>query len=146
MTKVYLVWSGEYSSKDVEGVFSTREAAEAFAAEVDKQDGSSYVEEKDLDGRAGERVLPQWTTFIGCESGATTAPEVRCSLPSRAFPEAGTYRVDHRIIWGFARKYPQISDSEPVICARSDVSADHALKLAVEKRQEWLRTRDLQPR
>ena len=120
---VYVVTSGSYSDYGIETVFSTREAAEAYIAEGEKLTYSDYnkIEEWPVDERAGFIMRPYWLVWM-MKDGST---ENTRELEALAAPTARSGEVGEIGNWGFQ--------------AESFVSAEHALKLAAEARQEWLR-------
>lgn len=121
MAKVYVLTTGEYSEYGIEGVFSTRELAESARA-VGIPDGD--VEEYDLDEMVAFEVGPMWTASIDKETGDVQIRKdgaVRFRHPSAAAHGVGS----------------------TFLIAESPVSREHAIKVAVEARQEWLRTRGI---
>jgi hypothetical protein len=123
MSTVYVVTAGCYSDYRIEGVFSTREGADRFAAEFG--DDANPIEEFEVDGRAAEsRQTIYW---------------VRVDLDG----SAGGDRATHEVTTARYTKVDQCgwgTDRSPVCWwGQSAVSRDHALKLAIEARQAWLR-------
>ena len=128
MDKVWLYTEGSYSSYCVDAVFSTKEKADAYAAERG-EDGA--IEEWDIDQFAGYVRRPWWMCRIDRETGdviergkgtEVISPHERGHVEShksgRAYPRKGWYDA---------------------ITATSFVSEQHALKLAAEARQAHLR-------
>jgi hypothetical protein len=127
--KVYLVSTGEYSDYTILGLFSTREKADAFITELAKGrfQQPNDVEEYDLDARVGQAYGPTWLARITLDTGEVRAS--KCIFDSVRHPEVCTVEPH---------------DNE-LLTAVSPISKEHATKVAVEKRQEWLRTRELGP-
>lgn len=115
--KVYVLTTGSYSDTSIVGVFSSREAAVAAGT------GDSEVndpEEYELDERAEHRYGPTWSVFFRKETGGLE-PQ-RHAWQKIRHPSAC-----------------EIQDNQYGIFVASPISAEHALKVAAEKRQEWLR-------
>lgn len=136
--KVYLVSKGEYSDWQIVGVFSTLEKAEAFlvaakGANPDKQkwDHSKYndVEEWEVDEIEDPVVKPVWKAFYclaDIPSMNLSRGEVRaCSEPERLLV-GGKFRGN-------------VTRDNTYATAKSAISREHAVKLAVEDYQAWLR-------
>jgi hypothetical protein len=130
MATVYVVTSGEYSDYRIEGTFSAREKAEAFltaafpGARRDADDAN--IEEWTLDEKEGVRLAPTHEVRIELASGQVTSYGGRMG---RVGP-GDRCRVDG--------PWPGYRDTTYLNVA-SPVSEEHAVKVAVEKRQEWLR-------
>ncbi len=133
--KVYVVTQGQYSDFHIERMFSTLEKAEAFVgngANLDEYDRYN-IEEYDVDIPTEDRVLPHWTVRLVLESGRILdAPLSRPPYYGIRNPNAGC-----KVQLCEKSQYIQ----EAYICVTSTTSTEHAMKVAVEKRQEWLRTR-----
>lgn len=127
--KVYLVSRGTYSDYEILGVFSTNARAQEYIdnrARADRGGGcgiKTYV----LDEGLKERLYMVWSTSIELSTGA---------LISR-----GTTALTPRQRWGLPKSETYLDGEARVVTARSHKSAAHALKLAVEVRQAWLRER-----
>jgi hypothetical protein len=116
--KIFIVTSGEYSDYHIEGVFSTKKLAEEFAAK-----GSGNVEEYDLDARTKDQVREVFCVEIDLHTGEINREDSVERLCGDRYTEVNIYG------------YP----SRSRIIAGSVVSRDHAIKIAVEGRQKWLR-------
>lgn len=124
MTEVYVVTQGDYSDYRIRAIFSRRETADAYVAEIKRnryEDGAE-VEVWPLDTQAGARMAPTWYVTIDLESGDVTGP--REDRPSMV--------VDRQA-------FEPIFHGRRTASVRSSVSGEHALKLAAEVRQRWLR-------
>lgn len=122
---IYAATSGEYSDYRIEGVFSTKEKADAFALLVsDANDIEEYV----LDQRADDVEGTIWSVNIYLASGDARVPPwaniKRLRNPRYTLAETQT--------WG--------SDPE-LVHAESAVSEEHVVKVASEFRQKVLRER-----
>lgn len=116
--KIYIVTSGEYSAYRIDAVFSTRELAEAFFA---GQPNEIYrIEEFDVDQAPSLR----WVTLYEIFWKNGQEPEFKESI-AQANPHSRglVYSYSNGYIGGF-----------------SEISREHAFKLAVEERQRLLRT------
>jgi hypothetical protein len=126
--KIFIVTSGEYSDYHIEGVFSTKKLAEEFVATLSRD---ARVEEYALDEKVGWAYATVHQVYIDLETGdiaSTTHQYPMLCAPRFAKFEVPTYRVN----WG---------DNTFRTCGigKSVVSRDHAIKIAVEGRQKWLR-------
>lgn len=133
MAKVYLLTDGCYSDFHVVGVFSTKARADEAMANLrartdGRGGGDEDVEEYELDALVGFRRGPVYTATIEEESGEV-----------------------HETGWGGQEgfRHPEAAAvSRPGggrIYVTSPLSIDHATKVAIEKRQEWLRKRGMEP-
>lgn len=126
MTKVYLLTDGmNQDDYYVVGVFSSEEKARAVITE--RMDGD--VEEFELDALVGTTYCSRWLVGIDKESGKVFYPRNRDPYitgelvhPDRAQIESGSWDDKH-------------SDC---FIVRSPISEDHAVKAAIERRQQWL--------
>ncbi len=128
--KVYMLTSGCHSDRSNDGVFSSLEALEAGKKILGGTDYNE-PEEWEVDEILGNTVGPVAWVDISCETG-----EIREVSRSeyQALRHPGRCEV-HLLKPG----------REWVIMVKSPRSIDHAIKVAVEKRQEWLRTRAINP-
>jgi hypothetical protein len=131
-TTVYLVWQGSYSDRRVEGVFSTRDGAEDFliSADMIRGDEAVDVEEWAVDELVGARPVTLHRVGINLDSGELAPWGAQTVL---IVPRIGCF-IDGPKERGGTIKAPWLHVSSPV-------SREHAVKVAVEKRQEWLRAR-----
>lgn len=114
--KVFIVFEGEYSDRRPVGVFSSEEKA----AEL----GLDDIEEFELDAITDKR----WMLMYGAVIRLADGEVIRRGRRGPGMTPAGfrgEAKISHETAW-----------------ALSVESEDHALKLAVEKRQEWLRARE----
>jgi len=122
---LYVVTDGDYSDYHIEGVFSTAEEARDYVSQFAYPPS---VEEWTLDELAGAVMGPVYSVQIDLVTG-----EIR-----RQHEERKVRRPDGPCIvhgpW-YERGVPRLLRVE------SPVSTDHALKVAVERRQQWLRER-----
>jgi hypothetical protein len=121
---VYVVTEGDYSDYRIKAIFSTKDAAEAYISEGSKYKYADFndIDEWELDAEAGYIMRPYWGVYLtkdGSLSGDVRTGE------QLADPNARSGEVGQCGDWGFQ--------------AESYVSEEHALKLAAEARQEWLR-------
>lgn len=152
MINVYLVTAGSYSDYGIHGVFSTREKAKEFIKNAqsikdnsnidDEEPYISYVywankasiEEWPLDTLLNNKVQRVYSCGMLLDDGSVVEP---------SNPEYSHYVWENPFrgeIEQFNVKVP-VYNNRPIVRTRSTVSVDHAVKLAAEKRQEWLRNR-----
>lgn len=124
--KVFMVTSGEYSDYRVDGIFSTTEKAEEYMARVrsvqtyKEFNGIDVIE---LDEGLKSTVHTQYLVQIFLKSGdlvGKASSSLVCDKPES--------RSD---IYG--------DGDSKFVSVRSSLSAEHALKIAGEARQAWLR-------
>ena len=144
--KVYIVERGCYSDRYVSGVFSSRELAEADIAlhtdgERDEWNSAGDVTEYEVDEDAGLVKRPVWRSYIDLDSGEVYQlgsdtdygkPQERSREPE-SHDCRGMANMSLRG-WHFGRRYGE---------THSFISQEHAVKLAVEFRQAWLREQPL---
>jgi hypothetical protein len=128
MTKVYVVTKGKFSDYRIVAVFSTREGAENMRA--GPCDPNVEVQEWELDALAKHEWGMNWYADIRLGDGL-----VRQRYEVEGFRHPTETDVNFHSV--FANAPPSL------IQVRSPISAEHAVKVAVEKRQEWLRTKEL---
>jgi hypothetical protein len=117
MGNVYLLTEGEYSDYHIHGIFSTW----AAAAEVAASAPDLEIEEYALDELVGHRYGTAWRAVIYKEDGAMLAPHKFLAIRHPTGVVVGEYDTH--------------------FCVDSPISAEHAVKVAIEKRQGWLRNR-----
>jgi hypothetical protein len=165
MAKVYLVTQGCYSDYGIERAFSTRELAQAFIGEQEKPDSewAPQIEEWELDEAANDCHQKVWSARIWFNStppdyfgGTRIAGNIESSgrASDKILPRGQRYTkvtlnqgdIQEKIGVKPAR-YGNYMDAvfKTIAIAywantESNVSQEHANKLAVEARQEWLRT------
>lgn len=117
---IYIVTEGEYSDYGIRGVFSTQAKAQAY---VDGNGGD--IEEWGLDEFAGWIKRTHFRAKIRLSDGAILQ---EWNYQATADPHKRSEDV---------QQWKGRDDMQ--MCATSLVSAEHARKLAVEARQNWLR-------
>lgn len=123
---VYVVTAGCYSDYGIEAIFSTRELAEDYiVANPKKYSGYNDIAEWTVDERAGWVPRKGWYLHLGLSDGSVGN---KGSETSTADPNARNEEPY------FMPDYVRVT---------SYVSAEHALKLAVEARQAWLREKGI---
>lgn len=136
-TKVYLVSKGKYSSYTIKGVFSAAEKAEA-AMRLRPDEDFNDIEEFDLDCTAQifepEHVIKQmYYAEIRLSDGET--------LIAYELPQYQHVDDDETCCSVKRSLYEEKPD---YVLASSYQSTEHAIKLAVEARQKWLREKEFQ--
>lgn len=122
--KVWLIESGDYSNHYVAGVFSSKEKA---------------LEAKTLRDNSDDRAPMEWEVdeLLGWETGPVFHASIRAETGEiNAYSEDRVFRHPTRC---------EINEfiSHGGWCnVKSPISEDHARKVAIEKRQEWLRMRE----
>ncbi len=117
MSKVYIVVSGEYSDRSIDGVFSTEEKAKEF---IEKAGGDADFEEWDVDWHETRIERPAWHAFANFEKD-----EVMQHFK-------GTTQA-----WGTPNERLQIRESGTQgVAVWSFVSPEHAAKAAAELLQK----------
>ena len=133
---IYLVTSGSYSDYSIEGVFSSEDKAKAYVQQANAKSYSTdrSIEEWTVDENENLRCMEVWRCQLEAQSNYFKAnPTMPTSRSQRVlWPEGKRSEIQ---MWG--RGY------EKVIDTFSAVSPEHAVKLAIEKRQEWLRKTEL---
>ena len=134
--KVYVLSSGEYSDWTIEGIFSSLESLEAGKTKIIEHNGYTTGHFNDPDEYELNEILslesgPTFGASIYCESGEMFNIGPLSSLlrhPSEATSA----------IWD-ATRYTRGKPRKWAIAVKSPISVEHAVKIATEKRQEWLR-------
>lgn len=135
MAQVFVVTTGAYSDYGISSIFSTREKAQSW---IDKHHSGEYrIEEYELDECASHVVLTRHEVDIDLESGDIICTRSHPWVGPNVRSEKSTI-VDFR---GTGRSSSWPSFGRLLGKVTSYVSADHALKLAAECRQEWLRNK-----
>ena len=122
MATVYTVWSGEYSDVGMHSAWSTQEMAEAEVLRRDREHYcKSFIEEFVVDDVKHERTL---TSGYYCE-----------------ISESGrVLKTGDGMNWARNGDRGEAGDTyDDGFWAVSPISAEHAMKLAVEARQAHLR-------
>jgi hypothetical protein len=130
--QIHLVSEGCYSDYRIVAAFSTKEAAEAYAAELRKIDDDAGVETYPIDSVVGETARRAWTAVVDLRGGLIYGEQgddrelrVMAQLTERGRTE----------IVGRTEAYPDGVGAN----VTSFVSAEHARKLAAEAHQSYLR-------
>lgn len=126
---VYLVSERSYSDHYTEGIFSTREGAQGYIDQAGLGDGRG-IEEYTLDAMVGWEMGPVWVYVIALDDGEIF----------REYPERRP-QVRHPTA-AVCSDLSSYQDGRARLRVESPISADHARKVAVERRQEWLRTQE----
>jgi len=142
MKTIYIVTNGTYSDYSIGAVFSDREKAEVYLAEVKKiDDDEAKIEEWPVDEQDEKIARQYWVSFIDPISG-----EIEHNNPlyfpgpryQWATPNQKTGRCDN------INDFPYSTGYIPnQITFTSFISQEHADKLAIEARQEFIRKIDL---
>jgi hypothetical protein len=142
---VYVVTAGEYSDYEIRAMFSTKELAQAY---IDKAqalkrtdaewdignlywaDDSPSIQEWTLDSERDAENITEWHCGMLLDDGSVVeGPNQTQTFKSRS---------GNSFVSQFDVKVPMYKD-RPIVRVVSYKSADHALKLAAEQRQKWLR-------
>ena len=137
MANVYLVTEGAYSDYKILAVFSSSEKAAEYIREAEKSDyGGVRVEVYELDNDNGERFHLIYFVSINLATGDV--------VPNISFYtyQGESWRLESQGYRGEADVQCHYG-SQPHVQGESAVSREHALKLAAECRQKWLR--EVQP-
>lgn len=133
---VYLVSHGEYSDYTIDGVFSSEEKAQAYIdafpdSQIQRYGESRGIEPLVVDECVGHEWGHTHECRISCKSGEIDRDWTHSHREMRHPTECEIDEYDH--------------EDDHYICVESPISMDHAKKVAVEKRQEWLRVKNLTP-
>lgn len=137
---VYVVTSGSYSDYGIRGMFSSREDAQVYIDEsVKARDypDDYNIEEWVLDQEQGKQSTTVYVTWIRADTGEITNREEQKRLVrpgERSLPCGALETFKQRMAEGSQWKPHNLA-------VQSTVSQEHADKLAVEARQEYLRLR-----
>jgi hypothetical protein len=128
VNKVYAVWRGTYSDRDVIAVFSTQALADAFCEEYNKgRYDDAGVQVYEVDSKKDYKRIRYFSTCILYDTGEL------CDR-NQGYTDTG---IDKKYV-SYSRGLS--NELEPnYIQVYSDQSADHADKLAIEARQEYQR-------
>jgi hypothetical protein len=134
--KVYVLTSGEHSDYRVEGVFSSEDAARRFTEKFPKGEFDDWNDpiEHEVDEPLDHEMGPSWTVKINLESGEIKDPFPAHETRHRRHPSACEV---HECWWMGSPPTPAGE-----LSVRSPTSREHAVEVAVERRQEWLRARE----
>lgn len=157
MKEVYIVTNGTYSDYHIESVFSDREKAEKYLEELKKiSNDNPQIEEWPVDYDLEKIARKYWRAEINPVTG---------NLKEGSSYASWVEDKDKEFSWCWAapseRAYTKMADEnisltvslieggEDSVCipnrllVNSFVSQDHANKVAIEKRQEFLRKVDI---
>jgi hypothetical protein len=145
MTKVYAVWTGEYSDKNVNAIFSKHHLAQAYCDEYNKRRyGDARIEDYDLDAAKDYRMVPYFRSCIMYDDGELCDRDSGYHEVGRIYYTGKdmTYQYDRAILTtvdGIPYYSAETTREPSYITVFSSESADHADKLAIEARQEFQR-------
>jgi hypothetical protein len=141
---IYVITSGCYSDYGINAMFSTRKLAEKYIADAkDAKNSSNYnddtyvssvyfsddanIEEWLLDEESKAKVFSYWNVVMMLDDGSVVENHT-----GREFghPQSKIEQCGDKI---------PCYQMRPIVRVRSVKSANHAMKLAVEARQKWLR-------
>ena len=129
--KVYIVTSGSYSSYSIDAVFATKEEADQFVGGASDYD----IEEWKLGMPEEGPPRPFYRVYLDAETGNESANYVRnCSWEQNKERPFYVSEFQARVSVN-----PYTPYMATIIMAESAESYEHALKLAAEHRQAWLR-------
>lgn len=140
--KVFIITSGCYSDYGIRGVGSTKKQAQAAIDAAKAADeywaGDAGIEEWDVDELLSFRKQRVFQCGMLLDDGSVVERhgESEDEEEQRTVFEK-PFRGE---VTQFNAKVPMYKD-RAIVRTRSTVSIGHALKLAAEKRQEWLRKR-----
>jgi hypothetical protein len=130
--KVYVVTSGEYSDFDLRGVFSSSKNAEQYRKNCEASSECQYsfndIIEWELDHELKETEYIEHYAAIMIDTGEECERRLPNISRRWGIPESSHW-VDSTACAGRGIAY-----------AESHKSIKHAVKLAIEARQEWLRS------
>lgn len=137
-TKVWVVETGCYSDRTVRGIFSTRAKAQQYINRCRESLECYYTDFNEIQGwildePLKEREYTRWGVGIMLDTGSLETREYKQQM--WGIPHSGF------IVWENIPAY----NGRGAVRAESCRSAAHALKLAVEGRQQWLREHPLYP-
>jgi hypothetical protein len=129
---VYVLSAGCYSDRSIYGIFSSLEALEAGKAKFGQNhhDDWNDPEEHEVDEILSFERGPTWTCRIQLKTGKTDE-----------YAKGESLRHPQRC--EYSETTPGFYD--PHVFVVSPISYKHACKVAIEKRQEWLRTNQATP-
>ena len=128
---VWIVTEGEYSDYRIVAVFATAEEAKAFINGA-AADGHPYVEcrEWPIGAPSAGFYQPTWSVALDLESGDLVTNRDNIVHPPFVYEL-------HPPDWSAGDRYQRTKTK--FVSGRSTVSKEHALKVAAETRQAWLR-------
>lgn len=128
--KVFVVTTGCYSNYGIRGIFSTLAKAQQYMNQCIASEECWYkdfneIEKWSLDAALGEREYMRFMVGIMLDDGSVKE------------------QYDPQIMFGLPKSRHYIAETlysgRGIVRAESHKSAEHAMKLAVEARQAWLR-------
>lgn len=129
--KVYIAFDGDYSARSVTAVFTDKEKADECSRDV---------EEHELDQLAGYTMHDVWEVRLRIDNGALIS-----SSKSKLFEVPNYCRTQRISDWRGGSIFSGYS-VDTATMGISSTSQDHALKLAAEDRQSYLRECALVPK
>ena len=136
-TKVYVITEGLYSGYRIHGVSLTNEGAEK-AIEFAKRAGEYWAPDADVDIWEEDELLTyrrvkSWQVGLRLFDGLLVEPSsgLADNCERITFEKPFRSRVE---------QFKFYLDNHTIVRVRSTVSFEHAVKVAVEKRQKWLRS------
>lgn len=131
---VYVVTTGEYSDYSIRGVFSSREAAEKFMAKCKASEACwnqdfNELQEWALDDALKERAYTRFNAGVFLDDGSVE--EAHDGFEYWGVPETSSYIAESVPCHG----------GRGVARSTSHKSKEHAMKVAAEARQKWLRSK-----
>lgn len=160
--KVYIVTAGDISGHGNVGVFSTRQAAEEYVARTEPgRHDSTEIEEHAIDDpeHLGTEVDRSWSCTMFLGDGAIYAGDVayigrpsdrhglgwhpagECAERTCLLTPSELARLGRADSVEVRETGWSVKPQEQVVVVKTWVSADHAMRLAAEARQKWLRER-----
>jgi hypothetical protein len=137
---IYIVTSGAYSSYGINSVFSTREKAETYIKNMPHKDDTERIEEFTVDEEDCAMVHVIYSATIRLKDGVITRKGSVEHYGSKAeLEQPRSWSVPHHPVPEHLQNIV-----ESFVEVSSLVSQEHAVKLAVEHRQRWLREKSAQ--
>jgi hypothetical protein len=140
--KVYIITSGSYSDYGIHGVSLSKKKARA-AIDKAKAADEYWACDADIEEWEADEVLQRenqtyWACGMLLDDGSVVEPRAE-GYQSTIFDKPFRSRIEQ-----YGVKVP-FYNNRPIVRTRSTVSAKHALKVAVEARQKWLREKAEKP-
>lgn len=143
MASVFLVSEGSYSDYHIVHAFSTREGAEVFLNGHEGNEQHDYaIEEMILDEPVTDRLMALYPATIEVGTGYVKQykqphfkvrdPSAGCDISKPEYPFTS-------LIYSYGYR-----PMTPSIYVASPISFEHAVKVAVEQRQQFLREHNIQ--
>ena len=126
---VYVLTSGEYSDYSITAVFSSKQLAEQYIAKTNEKYRDWNIEEWVLDEEVLAQNIQVWHVGIALDTGEVLEQTEFIRLLSRPF-RGRVAQTNIKVPFYGGRLMTRVE---------SGVSGEHALKLAYEARQKYLR-------